>query len=364
MNGLPLLSLGLLIPTQPPTLMPEPTPDPVAPTAVAVNEKDQGTPHPSVKAGKSRLTTVYSYPGDSRESDRSIASPEVFHPETSDRLAKNPLNPRILPHWQAPVPSPAPQRSREARSLPIAPSPVQPMRPLSGGQLYYQRLAALQQGQLYTRLPSDSFADRWQHITYQPTHQEWVTLLAREANAVAKGQGRNRLSIVLGDSLSQWMPTAGLPSGQLWLNQSISGETTSHVLKRIPLLAATRPNTIYVMAGINDLRRGYSDAVIITNLYTIARQLRQQHPNARIVMQSILPTRYDALPVDRIQRLNQSIAAIANHTNTEYMNLADRFSDDRGILRRDLTTDGLHLSDRGYTVWQAALTQDLLAYAN
>jgi lysophospholipase L1-like esterase len=296
-----------------------------------------------------------------------VSHPEVSSPEQANAADKS--SRFTLPTWNEPVPPTmgkkpsraelvthprnTPGRASRASSLGTR---VAPSRPQSGGQLYYQRLAALRAGQLYTRLPNDSFREVWQGIAIQPSYQDWLRLLAQEADAVAKGQGNNRLAVLLGDSLSMWLPSDGLPSGHLWLNQSISGDTTGHVLRRLPLLAKTNPDTIYVMVGVNDLRRGMSDQVILTNLYHIATRLRQQHPNARVVMQSILPTRYDAIPVDRIHRLNQGLAAIADYTKTEYMDLASYFRDDRGTLRRDLTTDGLHLSPRGYETWQLALS--------
>lgn len=259
----------------------------------------------------------------------------------------------------------APDTSIRPETLPdftVPPAPRVSARPASGGQLYYQRLAALQAGRLYTRLPADSFRRYWQSVTARPTYQQWLRLLAQEAGAAGRGQGNNHLSVLLGDSLSLWVPQEGLSNDRLWLNQGISGDTTAGVLKRLSVLNQTQPDTIYVMVGINDLRRGYSDRTILTNLYQIAAQLRRQHPRSRIVMQSILPTRYDAIPTHRIDRLNQQLAAIAQHTGTEYLDLTRFFRDEAGVLRLDLTTDGLHLNPSGYRVWQLALNQNSTGY--
>lgn len=229
--------------------------------------------------------------------------------------------------------------------------------PASGAQLYQQRLAALKAGKLHTRLAPDSFRQVWQQAYGQPTHEQWKNLLAQEARAVAKGKGNNRLSILVGDSLSLWFPAGRLPTGQLWLNQSISGETTEDMLKRLQSFAYTRPDQLYVMAGINDLRRGYSDDRILNNLRRIMRQLRRTHPQAKIIVQSILPTAYDVIPNDRIRSINQRLAAIAEQERSSYLDLYSLFMDRAGNLRPDLTTDGLHLSHRGYQVWQQVLRQ-------
>lgn len=241
-------------------------------------------------------------------------------------------------------------RSRSA-SLP-APGRV---RPINGKQLYAQRLAALKAGKIYTRLPSDSFYDQWRDAAYQPTYQDWLNLMGQEARAIEDGQGSSKLTVLLGDSLSLWFPRERLSNDRFWLNQGISGDTTRGVLRRLSLFDYTHPDRIYVMAGINDLRHGASDQQVLSNLQQIMRQLRLRHPQSEIVVHSILPTRMPALPAQRIRSLNRNIALLAEQENVRFLDLQNDFADGQGNLRRDLTTDGLHLSLRGYDVWRQVL---------
>ncbi|MEC4984120.1 MAG: GDSL-type esterase/lipase family protein [Oscillatoria sp. PMC 1068.18] len=236
-------------------------------------------------------------------------------------------------------------------------SPVEPasVSPVSGSQLYQQRLAALKSGKLYTRLNPNSFQSVWEKAQNQPTHQQWQQLLQQEAQALAKGQGKNRLNVLVGDSLSMWFPSQLLPQGKFWLNQGISGENSTQVLQRIPAFEKTRPETIYVMVGINDLRQGATDETILSNIRQIVQNLRASHPETEVVVQSILPTRLASLPGDRIRRLNREIIFIAKQEGASYLNLHRLFVDADGQLRADLTTDGLHLNRKGYQVWQNGL---------
>ncbi len=228
-------------------------------------------------------------------------------------------------------------------------------RPVSGSQLYRQRLAALNYGQTYTRLPSDSFRSSWANASEQPTYQDWIRLLEQEANALAKGQGANSLAVLVGDSLSMWFPPEGLPGGRLWLNQGISGDTAGGILNRLDTLSQTRAGSIYIMAGINDLRRGESDEDLLWNSRQIVRRLRQEHPQAQVILQSLLPTRLAAIPNSRIRQLNEQLAEIAQQEGARYLDIYTYFTDEGGNLRRELTTDGLHLNPRGYGVWRWAL---------
>lgn len=200
---------------------------------------------------------------------------------------------------------------------------------------------------------------------HQLNYQEWVILLEQEAQAVAEAAPEH-LSILLGDSLSLWFPFELLPPQKTWLNQGISGEISAGLLQRLDAIESTQPETIFVMIGINDLLRNISDETVLANQALILQELRAMHPDAQIVMQSILPHAGDQatwegreqlfdVPNQRIQDLNARIEAIARARDVYFLDLYPLFSDDRGNLRPDLTTDGLHLNDRGYLVWRSAL---------
>ncbi|MDX2239749.1 MAG: GDSL-type esterase/lipase family protein [Leptolyngbyaceae cyanobacterium bins.302] len=218
---------------------------------------------------------------------------------------------------------------------------------------------------------------------HELTYHQWVNLLAREAAAIAH-KPPEHLYVLAGDSLSLWFPTDLLPTGVTWLNQGISGETSYGLLRRVKLFDQTKPKVIFVMIGINDLIRGMRYETVAANHREIVRHLRAAHPQATIVMQSILPhggkrasQRYFAsvkgdpapeqnplplwvkrLPVitnPSIRRLNQRLALIAQEEKVQFLDLHTQFTDTQGDLRDELSTDGLHLSAAGYTLWRSHL---------
>ena len=272
--------------------------------------------------------------------------PSLLHPQSEPEASHqsalpSPSAPRLAPGFDTLLPSPffAPSTSR----------------PQSGRQLYQQRWAALSAGKTYTRLPSDSFEALWKYASYNPTYQDWLHLLSREARSMAAGQGNNDLTVIVGDSLSLWMPTEFLPQHRFWLNQSISGETAAGMVKRLYMFEHTNPDKIHVMAGINDLKNGATDTEVLGSLQALMQQLRDKHPGAEVIIHSILPTRLPHLPSDRIRSINQQLAQITEQEGTTFLDLQLYFSDTEGHLRQDLTTDGLHLNYRGYRMWQAAM---------
>ncbi len=200
----------------------------------------------------------------------------------------------------------------------------------------------------------------------QLTYAQWVDLLGHEAKAVAKNKP-DRLTVLAGDSLSLWFPSELLPSDRTWLNQSISGETSTGLLKRLNLLNDTEPQAIFVMIGINDLAKGSSDQDVLDTYRQIIDQLKQAHPKSKLVVQSILPhsanpdasleKRQQLLDTsnERIHTLNRAIETIAKESGVSYLDLQPLFADSEGYLRSELTTDGLHLNRQGYLVWRSAI---------
>ena len=197
------------------------------------------------------------------------------------------------------------------------------------------------------------------------SYQEWVEILASDAKAVAASKP-DHLTVLLGDSLSLWFPGELMPGRRVWINQSISGEKTQGLLDRLALLDDNDVEAVFLMIGINDLIWGKSDAEILANYKKIVSELKAEHPDTQIVVQSILPHSGEnstwesrdkllALPDDRIVGMNNALKKIASDNDAYYLDLYPIFVTGDGDLRPDLTTDGLHLNRQGYLVWRSAI---------
>ncbi|WP_017301115.1 GDSL-type esterase/lipase family protein [Nodosilinea nodulosa] len=196
-------------------------------------------------------------------------------------------------------------------------------------------------------------------------YEHWVALLGAEADAMVADDAP-RQTILLGDSLTLWFPASMLPGRRTWLNQAISGEKSGGLRDRLYLLDKTSPEEVFIMVGINDLIWGGSEADLVYNVRMMVTYLHQTHPQARVVVQSILPhggaaatwegrDRLMAIPPDRIRTVNTQLKAVATETGADYLDLYPLFVNGDGYLRADLTTDGLHLNQNGYLVWRTAL---------
>jgi len=214
-------------------------------------------------------------------------------------------------------------------------------------------------------LPSSSADSPDLGPRHRLNYQDWLAVLEQEAIAVRQRQP-DQLTVLMGDSISLWFPPSLLPRDRSWLNQGISGEISSGLLKRLDLIDGTDPEVILVMIGINDLIQDVNTATLLANYGLILDTLQDSHPQADLVVQSILPhaegaatwegkARLLEIPNSDIRDLNRSLEAIAEDYSAQYLDLYPLFADANGDLRPELTTDGLHLNDSGYLVWSTAL---------
>lgn len=160
----------------------------------------------------------------------------------------------------------------------------------------------------------------------------------------------------------------GAVPSQTAINLGVSGDRIEHVLHRL-LPAAEggegwldrgdlQPETVFLMLGINNSFDTESPATdsIYHGVVAVVARIHERKPNARIVIQSLLPTDSETKNLGLVRPVNERLRAYAAATNgTAYLDLYPAFVDESGTQRRDLFNDGLHPSREGYAVWRDKL---------
>lgn len=133
-------------------------------------------------------------------------------------------------------------------------------------------------------------------------------------------------------------------------------ETQLGTMPLLDALAEMEYGRIYVMLGVNEL--GWKGTDIFRNQSAaLIQRLQEDHPEAEIVIQSILPVsakideegRY--VNNQRIAEYNQVWLELAEQFNVNYLNIAEVLLDENGQLPSELTYDGVHLNKAGCRVW-------------
>lgn len=185
----------------------------------------------------------------------------------------------------------------------------------------------------------------------------------KERNEVfSKMPYRKNAIVFLGNSITEAGKWSEILPGVPVQNRGISGDNTFGVLARLPLIVADKPAKIFLMIGVNDLKREVPVAMIIENYRRMVAMIRQGSPRTRIYLQSVLPVN-DSMLIEPfrkvtnadVARLNAALQEIARGKRVQYVNLHEVFADERGQLKKDETPDGLHLKIPSYVAWVAYL---------
>jgi lysophospholipase L1-like esterase len=184
----------------------------------------------------------------------------------------------------------------------------------------------------------------------------------REANSKLAPPSANEDRVVfMGDSITDiWHLDKSFP-GKPYVNRGIGGQTTPQMLIRFrPDVIALAPKVVVILAGTNDISGNTGPMTlgeIEANLQNMT-ELARLH-GIRVVLSSVLPVNnytersklfFPLRPPDQILELNRWIKDYAARNNYIYLDYFSAMVDDKGLLQRDLSEDGLHPNDKGYAV--------------
>lgn len=141
-------------------------------------------------------------------------------------------------------------------------------------------------------------------------------------------------------------------------NRGICGDTSNRLLERVrENICSLSPSILFLLIGTNDLGRGADPQYVADNIRQIILTVRQNCENVRIITELVYPVNNDIYsnpahirkPED-IRTLNKMITIMSEKENFGIFDLSSVLCEKNGILKADLTTDGLHLNDRGYNL--------------
>jgi lysophospholipase L1-like esterase len=178
--------------------------------------------------------------------------------------------------------------------------------------------------------------------------------------------------VFLGDSIiDSWGRRYGIFfSGKPYINRGISGQTTPQMLARFHAdVVALKPKVVVILAGTNDIA-GYSRPARIESIeanMTSMADLAKTN-GIRVVFASVLPVcdyfmpQTGVRPPAKIIELNAWLSNYAATNDLVYLDYYSAMIDDKEMLRRGLTYDGLHPNTAGYELMRA-LTEDAIRAA-
>ena len=192
----------------------------------------------------------------------------------------------------------------------------------------------------------------------------------RRSGAPAAGEKR---VVFLGDSITDYWKLADCFPGKGYINRGIDGQSTPQMLVRFRQdVIELHPAVLVVLAGTNDVAgvTGRTRNEDIEANYTSMAELARLH-HIRVVFASLLPVNnysedakesFVLRPRERILALNSWIKDYCVRNGLVYLDYFSAMADDKGMLKRDLSDEGLHPNAAGYKL-MAPLAEQAIARA-
>ena len=202
-------------------------------------------------------------------------------------------------------------------------------------------------------------------------------LLKEQEKIQTKYRHLNQVSVVepdilfIGDSIVEYYPLQELfGTSKTIVNRGIRGYQTGLLLENLDAhLYGGAVDKIVLLIGTNDIGKDVPVNEALNNLEAIIQSIARDYPLTEIKLLSILPvnegeeykqTVYIRMN-EKIQNWNQAYQELASaYMQVEFVPVFNRLTDQVGQLKKEYTTDGLHLSVTGYQVLTKALKDYLV----
>lgn len=165
--------------------------------------------------------------------------------------------------------------------------------------------------------------------------------------------------VFLGDSITDAWKLGEYFPGKPYVNRGISGQTTAQMLVRMmPDVIRLRPAAMILLAGTNDVARNTGPVtmrMITDNIEAMVELAKGR--GIQVVLCSVLPVSdYTARPKTgqrppaQIVALNAWLKSYAAKVGAGYVDYYSALVDEKGMLRAEVSGDGLHPNAAGYAV--------------
>jgi lysophospholipase L1-like esterase len=194
--------------------------------------------------------------------------------------------------------------------------------------------------------------------------KDWPDLARyRDANAKVAAPVKDEQRVVfMGDSITDsWVQPqfGGFFPGKPYIGRGISGQTTPQMVLRFRAdVIALQPKVVVILAGTNDIAGNTGPITLEETEGNLASMAELARANGiRVVLSSVMPvSNYGHVdmriqrPPEKILELNAWIKKYAAEKGDAYVDYFSAMVDEHGMLKKELSEDGLHPNAAGYAL--------------
>ena len=167
--------------------------------------------------------------------------------------------------------------------------------------------------------------------------------------------------VFLGDSITDKWDLSHYFPGKPYINRGIGGQVTAQMVVRFHAdVVSLHPSAVVILGGVNDTQGAFqmpteaeiemnyaamaemAEANGIRPIFTAILPVNNYTDNARTVLEDRKP--------DELNRLNAWLAAYCAEHHYAFVDYGPILRDDKGLLRAELTSDGIHPNDTAYSL--------------
>ena len=190
-------------------------------------------------------------------------------------------------------------------------------------------------------------------------------LLKEQEKIQTKYRELNQISVIepdiifIGDSIVEYYPLQELlGTTKTIVNRGIRGYQTGLLLDNLDVhLYGDAVDQFVLLIGTNDIGKDVPMNEALNNLESVIQTISRDYPLSQIKLVSILPVNEGEdfkqtvyiRTNEKIKAWNQAYQDLASaYMQVEFVPVFENLLDQKGQLKSDFTTDGLHLSVSGY----------------
>jgi len=215
------------------------------------------------------------------------------------------------------------------------------------------------------------FLDQLKEVSSKDQDLDWANLCyywEKNEQLIQSPDSKGRI-VFMGDSITEeWgRLSPDFFQSNDYVNRGIGGQTTPQMLLRFKQdVININPAIVFILAGTNDIAGNTGPAnlnMITNNIFSMA-ELSISY-NIKVVLSSILPV--DRYPwanhikevPETISKINQKVKSFSQKHSIIYLDYYSSMLGQNRGLKKDYTTDGVHLNKKGYKV-MSDLVQDVI----
>lgn len=183
-----------------------------------------------------------------------------------------------------------------------------------------------------------------------------LTVSGSGSSSNASGQQKVVFAGASSIAYGNWSAYFGIPIE----NNGVPGIESTTLANTIANYVASHPDKIFIMIGLNDVRKRL-EGQVVGNISTIIDKINAVSPGTKIFIHSILPMNHASYN-EVTERVNPQIQALCERRGVTYLFIHNHFKAPNRVVDLSLyRTDGIHLNENGYSVWVNAIRRHVLS---